>query len=205
MKITLTNIGKRYNQHWIFKNINYEFVTEDAYVILGANGSGKSTLLQVLAGNLDSSEGTISFSDKNGIIDPENIYSKVSIVAPYLELLEAYTLKELVDFHFQFKEFYPGVTSEKFIELIGLESGIKKLKEFSSGMKQRVKLALAILSNSPILLLDEPASNLDKKGVEWYNQLVLNHRKDRLLIVCSNQLREEYAFCSKELPIENYK
>ena len=206
MKITLNNIGKRYNRHWIFKGLNYEFSSDNAYVILGANGSGKSTLVQLIAGSLLSSEGSIAYHNNAGQVPDEEIYSNVSIAAPYLDLIEAYTIEEIIAFHFQFKSFYPGITAQKFIDIIALPSAQNKpLKEFSSGMKQRVKLALAILSDTPMLLLDEPTANLDKKGVDWYNRLMNNYRNNRLVIVCSNQQKEEYGFCNKELMIENYK
>jgi ABC-type multidrug transport system ATPase subunit len=206
MKIDLNNISKRYNRHWIFKNVNYQFSSDNAYVILGANGSGKSTLLQLIAGSLVSSDGTITYTTDSGQVAAEEVYSNVSIAAPYLDLIDAYTLEEIVDFHFKFKQFYPGINAKSFMDIIDLNNAQGKvLKEFSSGMKQRVKLALAILSNTPLLLLDEPTANLDKKGVEWYNQLMNNYRGKRLVIVCSNQQKEEYNFCTKELLIEDYK
>ncbi|MBI2270993.1 MAG: ABC transporter ATP-binding protein [Bacteroidetes bacterium] len=206
MKVNLTNIGKRYNRHWIFKGLSYEFSSENAYVIMGANGSGKSTLLQLIAGSLSPSEGEISYHNDLVQVPGEQIYSSVGVVAPYLDLIEAYTLEEIIAFHFQFKQFYAGISAKIFIEIIDLPSAQNKpLKEFSSGMKQRVKLALAILSDTPLLLLDEPAANLDKKGVEWYSQLMNKYRNNRLVIVCSNQQKEEYGFCNRELMIENYK
>jgi ABC-type multidrug transport system ATPase subunit len=81
----------------------------------------------------------------------------------------------------------------------------KQLKYFSSGMKQRVRLALAVLCDSPLLLLDEPTSNLDKKAIDWYQQLVTDHSKNRLIIVASNQQEYEYPFCNKTLMVEDYK
>lgn len=206
MKIKLTNIGKRYNHQWIFRKIDYEFNSENSYVILGSNGSGKSTLLQLIAGSLSASEGNISYHNNSVQVPDEQIYSSVSIAAPYLDLIEAYTLEEIIAFHFQFKQFYPGINTKNFIDIIDLPAAQNKpLKEFSSGMKQRVKLALAIFSHTPFLLLDEPTANLDIKGVEWYNLLMNTYRSDRLVIVCSNQQKEEYGFCNKELMIEDYK
>lgn len=206
MKINLTNIGKRYNHHWIFRKVGYEFSSENAYVILGSNGSGKSTLLQLIAGSLSASEGSIAYYHNSVQVPDEQIYSRVSIAAPYIDLIEAYTLEEIINFHFQFKQFYPGINAKKFIDVIDLPAVQNKpLKEFSSGMKQRVKLALAILSDTPLLLLDEPSVNLDKKGVEWYNLLMNTYRSNRLVIICSNRQKEEYGFCNKELMIENYK
>lgn len=206
MKIVLSNISKRYNRNWVFKDINYEFSSEQAYVISGANGSGKSTLLQLLSGSITPTQGIINYYNNSIEVENEKIYSSVSIAAPYLDLIEAYTLKEMIDFHFNFKSFCPGITIEKFIEVLNLDFALHKpIKEFSSGMRQRVKLALAILSDTPLLLLDEPLANLDKKGVAWYKDLMDVYRKNRLVIVCSNQQKDEYEFCSKELLIEDFK
>lgn len=206
MSISLANIGKRYNREWIFRNVNYEFSDGNAYVIIGSNGSGKSTLLQLIAGNLLASEGTISYSENEKIILEEKIFSQISFASPYLELLEEYTLSEMIDFHFKFKKYFSGWDLEKVIESTQLAYAKDKiLKNYSSGMKQRVKLALAILSDTPFLLLDEPASNLDKNAIEWYQNLIKNHTKNRIVIVCSNEQKHEYNFCNQELKIEDYK
>jgi ABC-type multidrug transport system ATPase subunit len=206
MRIKLDTIGKRYNYEWIFRNVNYEFTSENNYVILGANGSGKSTLLQVIAGSLMSSDGTITYSLNQKNILAEDIYTQLSIATPYLELFDEFTLRESIEFQKQFKPFYENLDCKQIIELLQFEkSADKQLKYFSSGMKQRVRLALAIVSKTPLLLLDEPTSNLDKKGIDWYQQLINNYSNQRLIIVCSNQQEHEYTFCNKQLNIEDYK
>jgi ABC-type multidrug transport system ATPase subunit len=209
MQITLNNIGKRYNYEWIFRKVDYEFTIENNYVILGANGSGKSTLLQVIAGNLLASEGDVAYQPnykESALIAPEQIFRQLSFASPYLELFEEFTLAESIEFQAQFKPFFKGLTTNDIIHLTQLDkSKNKQLKQYSSGMKQRVRLALAILSDTPLLLLDEPTSNLDRKAIDWYQQLISNYTKNRLVIVCSNQLEYEYSFCNKQLYIEEYK
>jgi ABC-type multidrug transport system ATPase subunit len=206
LQIKLSNIGKRYNYEWIFRKVDYEFTSDNNYVILGSNGSGKSTLLQVIAGNLIASEGNLNYQIADSKIEEENIYKHISFAAPYLELFEEFTLAESIDFQGQFKPFYEGLNSQQIIELVQLaKAKNKQLKYFSSGMKQRVKLALAILCDTPLLLLDEPTSNLDKKAIDWYQKLINDYSKNRLIIVCSNQQEYEYPFCNKELSIEDYK
>ena len=210
MKIILNNIGKRFNTEWIFKGMSYEFESGNSYAVLGANGSGKSTLLQVIAGSMTVSEGDVKYeSQDTGIktynlqlTTPDSIFQHLTIAAPYLELFEEHTLKEAIEFHSKFKKFFSNFSTENIIYLLGMKrSKDKQLKNFSSGMKQRVKLALAILSDVPILLLDEPCSNLDAEGVEWYQKLIKDHSKNRLIIVCSNQQKGEYGFCNKEIVI----
>ena len=206
MHIQLTNIGKRYNYEWIFRKVNVEFINENKYVILGANGSGKSTLLQLIAGNLIPSEGEIVFNVNAENIDQENLYRHISYSAPYLDVFEEYTLQEAIEFQGKFKAYLNGLAANEIIVLTELEKvKNKQLKYFSSGMKQRVKLALAILADTSLLLLDEPTSNLDKKAIDWYQKLVNNYSKNRLIIVCSNQIEYEYSFCNKQLQIEDYK
>jgi ABC-type multidrug transport system ATPase subunit len=207
VKVVLEKIGKRYNYEWIFRNINYEFSSENKYVILGANGSGKSTLLQLIAGNAIASEGNVNYSTDNISINQDDVYKHISYAAPYIELFEEFTLKESFEFHFKFKNPIQSLSTSEILSITELEkSANKQLKYFSSGMKQRVRLASAILSNTPILLLDEPTSNLDKKAIDWYQKLVNDYASnDRLIIVASNQQEYEYPFCNKELKVEDFK
>jgi len=204
MNISLNNVGRRFNKEWIFRNLSTEFSSGNSYAILGPNGSGKSTLLSVLTGSLSPSEGEISFSDTKEI-PVENIYKYISLAAPYLELVETLTLKESIDFHFKFKNFATGLDAKKLIGILGLEKATnKQIKYFSSGMKQRTKLALACCTNTPILFLDEPTSNLDVQGISWYRELIENFGKDRLMIIGSNQI-QEYDFCNNQIQIADYK
>lgn len=205
MKINLEHIGRRFNREWIFRDLNYVFESGSSYAILGANGAGKSTLLQVISGSLSSSEGAISYSKEGKSLNSENIFQHLSMAAPYLELIEEFTLRELIDFHFKFKRYCSGLDRYRLIDLLALrKSEHKAIKFFSSGMKQRVKLALTFCSDTDIIMLDEPASNLDQQGLEWYLSLVEEFSSDRLLIVCSNQ-PQEYSFCKKQLRLADYK
>ena len=205
MKIILEHIGRRFNREWVFKNVNYIFESGKSYAILGANGSGKSTLLQIISGSLTSSEGEVKFSNKGVNIDIENVFPELALAAPYLDLIEEFSLSEHIDFHFQFKKYREGYDKASLIALLNLvHSEHKSLKNFSSGMKQRVKLALAFCSDTQVLLLDEPTSNLDQQGVEWYRSLINRFSTDRLVIICSNQ-EHEYSFCSERINVEDYK
>lgn len=204
MKISLNNVGRRFNKEWIFRNLSTEFSAGNSYAILGPNGSGKSTLLSILTGSLSPSEGEISFSQGTDI-PVENIYRYISLAAPYLELVETFSLKEIIDFHFKFKNFAPGVDAQSLISILGLDKAAnKEIKYFSSGMKQRTKLALACCTDTPILFLDEPTSNLDVQGINWYRELIENFGKDRLTIIGSNQI-QEYEFCNHQIQITDYK
>jgi ABC-type multidrug transport system ATPase subunit len=204
MRINLADVGRRFNKEWIFRNISTEFVSGNSYAILGPNGSGKSTLLSILTGNLSPSEGEIKFFQDQEI-GVEQIYKHISLAAPYLELVETFTLRELIDFHFKFKPFTAGLSAKELISILGLEkSANKEIKYFSSGMKQRTKLGLACCSSTPILFLDEPTSNLDVQGIDWYRELIEKFTKNKLTIIGSNQIHE-YDFCTSQLQIADFK
>ncbi len=205
MEIVLENLGRRFNRDWIFRNISYTFSQPETYAILGINGSGKSTLLQILNGSLSPSAGTICFFYQHKIVEIEEVYQHVSLAAPYLELIEEFSLTEVIDFHFQFKKYLNGMDRPKIIELLQMEASKNKLiRYFSSGMKQRVKLALAFCADTPLLMLDEPTANLDTQGIDWYLRLIEQFAQNRLTIICSNQ-QHEYNFCKNRLNISDYK
>ena len=205
MQIELKQIGRRFNRQWIFKNIDYLFQSGEYYAILGINGSGKSTFLQVISGALGPSAGSIIYTENDMELSVENIFDHLIIAAPYLELIEEFTLLEILNFHFQFKKRKGNINNENLIALLDMEiSKNKELKYFSSGMKQRVKLALAFCSDTSILLLDEPTANLDEQGIQWYKELINKFTEDRLVIVCSNQ-SHEYDFCKHLIQISDYK
>ena len=206
VQISLQNVGKRYNHEWIFKGINHTFKKNEHTVILGPNGSGKSTLLQVILGSTIQSEGEINYSHNGQKVELEDSFQHFSIAAPYLELIEEFTLTEALEFHQKLKSFKPGLTIDKIIATLYLEDAKNKaIKHYSSGMKQRVKLGLALLSDTSFVLLDEPTSNLDQKAIDWYNQLVEDNKADRILLVCSNDQEAEFGFCTQQLNVGHYK
>jgi ABC-type multidrug transport system ATPase subunit len=206
LEIIIDNLGKRYNQDWIFKGLSASFAKNDYTSILGNNGSGKSTLLQTISTYLLPSSGNILHKNNNKEIPAEDVVKHMSIATPYLELFEEFTALECIQFQAQFKPFIDKLNSDEILLLIDLKKAKNKpVKYFSSGMKQRLKLGLAILADTPLLLLDEPCSNLDKAGAEWYGKLMDTFKKNRLVFVCSNHQENEYYFCNKELNILNYK
>jgi ABC-type multidrug transport system ATPase subunit len=205
MRVSLDNAGKRFNREWIFRGATLQFDSGTAYAITGPNGSGKSTLLQAIGGMLQLSEGKIALAVGGKQLPPEEEYREISFCAPYLDVIEEMTLLEFLAFHNQFKPFLPSFTFKKIISDIGLEAAAgKQIRYYSSGMKQRVKLAQAIFSNTAIVLLDEPCSNLDVKGIELYHSLIKNYCRERLVIVCSND-PVEYRFCQSVLSVTEFK
>jgi ABC-type multidrug transport system ATPase subunit len=205
MKICLEKAGKRYQRHWVFKELNYTFESPNAYALLGANGSGKSTLLRVISGLQSASQGKIIYQQGDKSIPLNEAFTALSYCAPGMELPEEMTLQEFFEFHFSFKKPIDGLKLKDIIELTGLQKSLQKqIADYSSGMKQRVKLAQAIFSNTPILLLDEPATNLDEAGVQQYMTWMDRFASNRLVIIASNDERE-YAFCKERILLSDYQ
>lgn len=224
MTISLSDAGKRFNREWIFRHFTYDFEPDQSYAITGPNGSGKSTLLQVLSGSMMVNEGRIQYLER-GRLAPvktgdgpqpstqyqpfsyktEEIYRQIALCAPYMEVVEEMTLEEFLDFHRGFKPFLPGLTTAAIISFLGLERAAhKQIRYYSSGMKQRVKLAQCIFSDTPVVLLDEPCTNLDTDGIALYHRLIDEYCKKRLVIVSSND-RQEFSFCKERINILDWK
>lgn len=205
MQIQLEQIGKKYNREWIFRGLSYTFTAGKKYAITGPNGSGKSTLLQTIAGSTVLSEGNIKYSTAGQELAPENAFKNLSICAPYLTLIEEMTALEFLAFHESFKSFIPGNTPSTILETIGLSAAAnKQIRYYSSGMKQRLKLAQAIFSDVPVLFLDEPCTNLDESGFALYKSLIKDYAAHKLIIVSSND-QAEYDFCEEVIDIKKYK
>ena len=200
MEVALHQAGKRYNFNWIFKSIDLRLEAGSRWVFLGSNGSGKSTLMQLVSGSTILSEGSIVWRINNNVIRQEDVYQYISIAAPYLELIEEFTLEEHVRFHFSVKRPLNNLPINEILHISGLASRAQlKVGYFSSGMKQRLKLLLAILSDTPLLLLDEPLSNLDKDASKWYLYMIDRFGKNRTIVVCSNSVEDEFLFCSNQI------
>ena len=205
MSLSLINIAKKFNRDWVFRNANYQFEIPGSYVIKGPNGSGKSTLLKILSGFLTPTEGELKLQINSNHIGTENWSKYIVYAAPYYELIEEMYLEEFVSFYVKFKPLQKGISQNDLIKIAYLEGAKdKQIKNFSSGMKQRLKLALAWLSDVSIVLLDEPCSNLDARGIKWYKNLAKEYSKNRLVIVCSNHIEDEYYFCKNSLDMDNF-
>ena len=205
MTISLSDAGKRYNREWVFRHFQYQFQSGNAYAISGPNGSGKSTLLQAIGSALMLNEGKIIYEQEQKQVSAESVYKHISICAPYLEVIEEMTVREFLEFHQSFKPFLAGVEIPFIIEKVGLSNAEhKQIRYYSSGMKQRVKLAQCIFSDTTIVLLDEPCTNLDTEGISVYQNLIKDYCTSRLVIVSSND-EVETGFCSEQINMGDYK
>jgi len=206
--IDIRNAGKKFGREWIFRHVNLNIAQGDKLVILGLNGSGKSTLLQAFTGFLGLNEGEVQYSPngKSQKIDDDKAHRYLSLASPYLELIEDFTLPEIIDHLSVYKPFMKGLTRDQIMELSGLAAHRHKfIRLYSSGMKQRLKLTLAILADAPVLFLDEPTTNLDASVIDWYAQMIATYAMHKTIVVASNSIEEEYAFCTRELQMSQFK
>ncbi len=205
MRIIVKNLSKRFNREWIFKDFSYQFTSPNTYALVGPNGSGKSTLLQILWGQMLASQGVISYEIDGVEIPNDQVYRHIAIATPYMDLIDEFTLTEMVKFHFKFKKTRSNLTIKEVVELLELAPAKDKMiSNFSSGMKQRLKLGLAFYSQADALFLDEPTTNLDRKSIEWYQRHREQLPDNTLVLIASNQ-DHEYPANAQKVDILTYK
>ncbi len=203
VQIKVEGLSKRFNREWIFRDLTFHFQPNTVYAITGPNGSGKSTLLQILWGQMPPSGGTVSFFSGDERIPDDQIYRQVSIATPYMDLVEEFTLKEQLEFHFNTRP--TTATIPQIIEALYLEEATHKyISNFSSGMKQRLKLGLAFYTDAPVLFLDEPGTNLDHQAFSWYTEHLQKFARQKLVFIASNQ-PEEYPAQAERINLSDFK
>lgn len=184
----------------VFNNVDIKCNNRDLIIITGENGSGKSTLLKIIAGALTPSEGCVELSINDKLVK-RNFHNKYfSFVAPYLSLYEEFTPVELISLHSGLK----GISNNRreavlILDKVGLSNYCDQIvKTFSSGMKQRMKYALALRDNSYIWLLDEPFANLDDAGINIVETLIKERiSENKIVIIASNDAREQQHYNKK--------
>jgi ABC-type multidrug transport system ATPase subunit len=203
--IETEELGKEYNFQTIFQQFSHTFSQAQAVSVLGENGSGKSTLLRVLAGIAEATDGRINWLIDGKKSSHYRWFEYLSFCSPDFYFDSRFSVEETLEQYRRVKSFMDDLSIEEIIELIGFQDHrYKYMNELSSGMAQRVRLALAVCADVPVLFLDEPCSNLDLKGVKWYNDLITRFATDKLIFVASNDPRE-YDFCTESLSLMEYK
>lgn len=202
IKLAFDGVSKRFGQTRILNNFSYEFVSGKAYHIAGPNGSGKSTFLKIVCGYISPDKGKLVFSENNKTKEMEELATQTAFCAPYIDLLDELTGREQIDFHRSFKAFLPNADVLEEVKMAGIAHALDRpIRLYSSGMRQRLKLILTFLSDSPLLLLDEPCSNLDEAGKKYYATLANKYSMNRLVLVASNNMEEEHFFCTEKVEI----
>ena len=202
--LVIQNLGKRFNQEWLFDDLSVNIANHEIVAITGHNGSGKSTLLKIISGLQLPSKGTVSLTINEKLIPTENYYQYLTFASPYIELIEEYTLVEMLQFYFHLKPLNEGLTLAQLPKLFLLEhASHKEIRSFSSGMKQRLKLGLALFCNVPLIILDEPTSHLDEQGKTWFYENLKQLMGKKTILIASNQ-EEEIKHCTFRIDIASY-
>ncbi len=205
MQVQLDQVGKQYQKEWIIRHASHVFDSQSITGIRGSNGSGKSTLLALISSILTPTEGQIAYSEDQQIITLEQVNTKIAHVAPSIDLVPKLTVQETIDFHTYYSPLRHNWTQSNLLSTIWLEDfKILQIQELSSGMRQRLKLGLAFFTSADLLLLDEPTSNLDSRGINFYNQLLNNYRDNRTVIIASNEDRD-FEKCGQIVDINQWK
>ncbi len=207
VEIICTNLSKSFSGKTIFKNLSFKISTAQSLTITGRNGSGKSTLIKILSSLIRSSGGSFSINVNGNAIANENHYLSIGMFSPYLNLYEELTGLENLQFFYRLKsgsDYDPG-RSNFVLEKVGLfEKRNELFKNYSSGMKQRLKLAFAVISNPKILLMDEPRTNLDRSGIDLISEIAAEQKEKGILIIATND-EDDRELCDDTLNIEDYK
>lgn len=202
VSIKLEHISKKFSGSWIFRDLNVEFNQPSNWVVLGANGSGKSTLLLLLSGYIAPHSGSITWSLDSKPIPAEEVPKLMAYCTPQLQLDEHLTVHEQIEFYFRFKPIINTESIATVLDFAQLQNHKhKSVNQLSSGLQQRLKLSLALCSNTPVLCLDEPTNHLDKAGIMWYTEALQRFSKNRLVIVASNHNSNEYDSMSNAVQL----
>ncbi len=201
MDLSIQKLSKAFNQRTVFKDLTFQIESGSRFAITGPNGSGKSTLLKILSGGLLASGGHIQYSLKGQTVSDDILYRYVHFVAPYNTVIEELNLPELFRLHHQLGLLKVFKQYEDWQERLEYPfDPERQIKTFSSGMKQRIKLGLALLDDRPLIMLDEPGSNLDVQGKAWFYQLLDQLGTTQTLIIASNEA-PEIGYCTSFISV----
>ena len=203
ISITVNGLSKDFNRSVIFQDISFSLSSPASLSITGKNGAGKSTLSKIIAGLLSITHGSITYSVNEKQIGIEEFKHHIGFVSPYLNLYDEFTAIENLQFLSSIRT-AAHQNDERIKELLALvglwNRRDDKVSTYSSGMKQRLKYAFALLHNPAVLILDEPTSNLDAEGIEVIRQIILEQKKTNILIIATNN-KEEAHWCEQQIQV----
>lgn len=188
-KVEVSGIQKSFGNRKVLKDINFTIETPNSIGITGHNGSGKSTLMKILAQIIAPTKGKVTIKCDGNELPAERHLEVIKMVAPEMALYEMLTAHENLRFFATLASVpLPKAEQDRLLELVGLaDRGDDLVGAYSSGMKQRLKYAVALLAEPEILLLDEPTSNLDDEGKQIVINIMKQQQNDRILIIATNE------------------
>lgn len=195
MQLEIKDIGKQYNRQWLFRHVSFTLQKGESMAVTGRNGSGKSTLMQVIYGLVQASEGEVNVNGAN-LFDPHRYFA---LSSPYMELPSEFSITEIHRLYRDLRKTEMDISSFLEFSEFARTHADKPVKQLSSGMQQRLKTALCMASNSEVLLLDEPLTNIDREGETWYRNC-LDIIRPRICIIAGNS-EAEYAWADRTLQL----
>lgn len=196
LSLELENISKRFGERQVFENINLKLESPVSLAVIGPNGCGKTTLLKIICGLIRPSRGRVTIKQNGQEVKKEGQQAFFSIVAADIELYEELTALENLGFISRLRDSKPSEIelNQKLVQ-VGLKGRENEpVGSFSSGMKQRLKYAVALSSSPKILVLDEPSSNLDEEGVFLMEKIIEEQKESGMVILATNDIKEtQYA------------
>ena len=204
LTLTARSVGKDFAERKIFRDINFNISNGQSLAVTGSNGSGKTTLVRILCALIRPSTGEVTYQFNDKKVPEEKIYHHIGLVGPYLELYEELTARENLEFFARMKRI-PDYTERigmllSRMRLSGREND--QVKNYSSGMKQRLKYVFALLHQPPVLFLDEPTSNLDSEGISTVYEIMTEQKKDKILILATND-QEDLKFGDRQIAVSS--
>ncbi len=198
-RLAVKDLAKRFGHRKLFRDLSFDLSTGDSLAITGSNGSGKSTLVMTLLGLQRPSRGSVTYYHDDVELSESDRRQSVAFVSPYFNLYDHLTAEENLTFFATVSgHTITGKEINRTLEQVGLEGrGADLVGEFSSGMKQRLKYALAVVSNPDFLFLDEPTSNLDNEGKKIVFDLVESVRSDTVIVIATNE-EQEYRLAQEQ-------
>lgn len=191
MDLSIQRLSKTFNQQPVFKDLSFTVNSGSRFAITGKNGSGKSTLLKILSGGMLPTTGSVHYAIDKDTVNPDSVYKHVHMVAPYNTVIEELSLPELFEFHQRLQTLTAFDRYRDWVERIEYKfDPDAPIKTFSSGMKQRIKLGIAMLDDRQLILVDEPTMNLDEQGKRWFFRLITQLSSRQTLVIASNDAEE---------------
>ncbi len=202
VRLVIDHVSKLYGARQVLHNIVAELTTGDVLLVTGHNGVGKSTLLRLLAGLQRPSSGAIRYAAAGREWEPAEAQPLIGMVGPDIQLYRELTAQEHMAFVADVRGIRCDAASQRqALARVGLEQRADEyVARFSSGMVQRLRYALALLHQPPVLLLDEPTTNLDATGVAMVERVVAEQRACGITVIATNDPRDR-AFGDFVLPL----
>jgi heme exporter protein A len=198
LTLNVSGLGKRFGARLVLQDVSFSAAPGEIVGVAGPNGSGKSTLLHILCGLLRPTRGRVEYS-AGGPLTPNQARSRIGFCGPSLQLYDDLSASENLAFFARWRGIPAAV--DELLARVGLDPSRKDpLRAYSSGMRQRVKLAWALMHGPSVLLLDEPGANLDDAGRALVAAIVAAHARRGLAVVASND-PDELALCGRVVTV----